>query len=182
MSIFLFVPGLRDHVEDHWQTHLARRLPVSITVPQLERDKLSCSARVAALEETYTRITQPVILVAHSAGVMIAVHWARRFAHRVQGALFAAPADLELPLPVGYPAFEDIQANGWLPIPRQRLPFPTLVVASTNDPLARLERVQGYAQDWGAQLVNAGAVGHLNPAAGFGEWPMAEALLQQLQR
>jgi uncharacterized protein len=28
--------------------------------------------------------------------------------------------------------------------------------------------------------VNAGAVGHLNPAAGFGEWKKAESLLLQL--
>ncbi len=182
MSTVLFVPGLRDHVEDHWQTHLARKLPGSHTVPPLERDKLSCAARVAALEEAFTEITKPVVLVAHSAGVMIAVHWARRFAHKVQGALLVAPADLELPLPAGYPAFETIQASGWLPIPRQLLSFPALVVASTNDPLARLERVEGYAKDWGALLVNVGAVGHLNPAAGFGEWPMAESLLQLLQR
>jgi uncharacterized protein len=182
MSTVLFVPGLRDHVEDHWQTHLARKLPGSYTVPPLEQDKLSCAARIAALEESFTKISKPVILVAHSAGVMILMHWARRFPHQVQGALLAAPADLETPLPAGYPAFEAIQANGWLPIPRERLPFPSIVVASTNDPLASLERVEGYAQDWGAQLVNAGAVGHLNPAAGFGEWPMAESLLQRLQR
>jgi predicted alpha/beta hydrolase family esterase len=30
----------------------------------------------------------------------------------------------------------------------------------------------------GSQLVNAGAVGHLNPASGFGEWPMAATLLE----
>jgi uncharacterized protein len=28
--------------------------------------------------------------------------------------------------------------------------------------------------------VNVGAVGHLNPAAGFGEWPQAEALIREL--
>lgn len=182
MSTVLFVPGLRDHVEDHWQTLLARKLPGSHTVPPLERDKLSCAARVAALEAAFEKVSGPVVLVAHSAGVMIAVHWASRYARCVKGALLAAPADLERPLPAGYPSLDAIQANGWLPIPRKPLPFPALVVASTDDPLAPLERVGGYAQDWGARLVNAGAVGHLNPAAGFGEWPLAEPLLQQLQR
>jgi predicted alpha/beta hydrolase family esterase len=183
MSTVLFVPGLRDHVEDHWQTILARNIPGSHTVPPpLERDKLFCDARVAALEDAFAKLTGPVILVAHSAGVMITVHWALRHARNVQGALLVTPADLESPLPQGYPSFMAIAANGWLPIPRGRLPFPAIVVASTNDPLARLERVGGYALDWGARLVNAGAVGHLNPAAGFGEWKMAEALLQQLQR
>lgn len=180
MTTLLFVPGLRDHVEAHWQTLLARKIPGSHTVPPLEKDKLSCAARVAALEEAFTKISGPVTLVAHSAGVMIVAHWARKYARNVQGALLAAPADLETPMPEGYPTLETLQANGWLPLPRQRLPFPAIVAASTNDPLSRLSRAEGFARDWGARLVNAGAVGHLNPAAGFGEWPKAESLLLQL--
>ena len=53
--------------------------------------------------------------------------------------------------------------------------------ASRNDPLAELTRVQAFAQDWGSQLVDIGAVGHLNPAAGFGPWPQAKALLALIQ-
>jgi uncharacterized protein len=179
----LFVPGLRDHVEEHWQTILARKIDGAQTVPPLERNKLSCAARVAALEEAIGKIDGPVVLVAHSAGVMITVHWAAQNASRlVRGALLAAPADLESPLPQGYPSFEVIGSNGWLPIPRSKLPFPAIVVASTNDPLGRLDRIEDYADDWGARLVDAGAVGHLNPAAGFGEWKLAETLLHELGR
>jgi predicted alpha/beta hydrolase family esterase len=179
----LFVPGLRDHVEDHWQTILARRIPGSRTVPPVERDRLSCGARVAALDAALQAIDGPVVLVAHSAGVMITVHWvhwAQRRTLQIQGALLAAPADLETPLPQGHLTLEEISANGWLPIPRQALPFRSIVAASTNDPLARLERVARYAGDWGSRLVEVGRVGHLNPAAGFGEWKRAEALLHEL--
>ena len=178
----LFVPGLRDHVEDHWQTIAARKIPGSHTVAPLERDKLSCEARVAALEAAYRKLQGPVVLAAHSAGVMIAVHWARRHAPRLHGALLAAPADLEMPLPEGYPRLHALASNGWLPIPRERLPFPAIVAASTNDPLASLDRVEGFARAWGARLVNAGAVGHLNPAAGFGEWKLGEVLVNELCR
>ena len=73
-----------------------------------------------------------------------------------------------------------MKANGWLPIPRRALPFPTIVVASRNDPLAGFDRVAGFARDWGARLHDAGDVGHLNPAAGFGPWPEADALLRDL--
>ena len=76
----LFVPGLRDHVEDHWQTIAARKIPGSHTVAPLEHDKLSCEARVAALEAAYRKLQGPVVLAAHSAGVMIAMHWARVYA------------------------------------------------------------------------------------------------------
>lgn len=178
----LFVPGLRDHVEDHWQTIYARKLSGSQTVPPLEADKLSCAARVEALQAALARIDGPVILVAHSAGVMITVHWARNYRRPIQGALLAAPADLASPLPEGYPALGAIEANGWLPIPRLRLPFPSIVAASTNDPLARFERVEQMARDWGSRLVDVGALGHLNPAAGFGEWKQAEALVAELCR
>ena len=44
----LIVPGLRDHVADHWQTHLAARLPRVVTVPPLVRDKLDLAARTRA--------------------------------------------------------------------------------------------------------------------------------------
>jgi hypothetical protein len=178
----LFVPGLRDHAENHWQTILARQIPGAVTVPPLEHDKLSCAARVAALDEAYQKTRGPVVLVAHSAGVMIAVHWVARCARPVHGALLAAPADLESPLPPGYPDPDAIAANGWLPIPRKRLPFLTIVAASTDDPLARFLRVVEFAGCWGARLINVGQVGHLNPASGFGEWKQAPALLKELVR
>ncbi|KVN30565.1 alpha/beta hydrolase [Burkholderia pyrrocinia] len=177
----LIVPGLRDHVEDHWQTHLERRLPNARSVAPLERDKLSRAARVAALDAALAAIDGPVILVAHSAGVMITVHWARQATRAIQGALLATPADLDEPMPDGYPTMDALDAHGWTPVPTQRLPFPSLVAASRNDPLARFERVEALAAGWGSQVVDLGEVGHLNPASGYGEWPGAAALIAELQ-
>lgn len=180
----LFVPGLRGHVADHWQTLLAERLPGSRTVPPLEANGLNRDLRVAALDAAINQIEGPVVLVAHSAGVMITAHWAAsRFrddaAWRVQAALLAAPADLETPLPAGYPTTAEIGAGGWLPVPRQPLPFPALLAASSNDPLCAADRAEGLARDWGCRLVELGAVGHLNPAAGFGDWPQGLSLIAQ---
>jgi predicted alpha/beta hydrolase family esterase len=56
------------------------------------------------------------------------------------------------------------------------------VAASTNDHLASLEAATKLAEGWGAELLNLGDVGHLNPAAGFGPWPQAEALILELDR
>ena len=176
----LIVPGLRDHVAEHWQTLLEQKLPNARSVPPLEHDKLSRAARVAALDQALAEIDGPVILVAHSAGVMITVHWAQEHNRPIQGALLAAPADLERPFPPGYPTTDALRENGWLPIPRKPLPFRSVVAASTNDPLGDLDRVTEFARDWASRLVNIGAVGHLNPAAGFGEWPRAEAFIREL--
>ena len=184
----LIVPGLRDHVADHWQTHLERKLSSVrkvVSVPPLEADKLSCAARVSAVQRTIATIEEPVIVVAHSAGVLMLVHWAQAHAHaharNIQGALLAAPPDFEAPLPAGYPTQDALRANGWLPVPRQTLPFRSTVAASTNDPLATFDRVRQMAHEWGSEFVNVGAVGHINPASGFGAWPLAEALIQSLE-
>ena len=176
----LFVPGLRDHVAEHWQTLLAAEIRGSVTVEPLTEGRLSRAARVRALDDALSRIDGDVILAAHSAGALMVANWALSPTRTVRGALLVTPADVENPLPPGYPAFQDLKDHGWMPIPRQRLPFRTIVVASQNDPLAQFEKVAGLARAWGAELHDAGEVGHLNPAAGFGPWPDALPLLEQL--
>lgn len=183
-STVLIVPGLREHVPEHWQTLLAAGLSRVRTVPPLEHDKLSCAARVAALDRTLRTIEGPVILVAHSAGVMMVAHWAQ--SHRpdvsIKGALLATPADVENPFPAGYPTTDALREHGWLPIPRRPLPFPSLVAASRNDPLCAFARAQALAHDWGSELEDLGDVGHLNPAAGYGAWPLSMELIRRLDR
>lgn len=181
-STILFVPGLRDHVADHWQTLLATEIPGSLTVEPLAEERLSRGARVRALDEALSQIEGEVVLAAHSAGALMVVNWALAPTRRIRGALLATPADVENPLPAGYPAFGDLKDNGWMPIPRQPLPFPAIVVASQNDPLAQFEKVAGLAHAWGAELHDAGEVGHLNPAAGYGRWAGALPLLERLAR
>jgi predicted alpha/beta hydrolase family esterase len=175
------VPGLRDHVADHWQTLLEARLPNARSVPPLEHDKLSRAARVAALDEALAAIDGPVILVAHSAGVMITVHWARTHDRPIHGALLVTPADLESPMPAGYPTVDMLREHGWLPMPRVRLPFPSIVASSDNDPLCSAHRATDLARYWGSLVVGLGPVGHLNPVAGYGPWPQAEALIDSLR-
>jgi predicted alpha/beta hydrolase family esterase len=178
----VIVPGLRDHVAEHWQTLMAAEIPGSRTVEPLEHDKLSCAARVEALHAAISSIEGPIILAAHSAGCLMVAHWAERYAWPIRAALLATPADIEKPLPAGYPVFADLQANGWLPIPRRRLPFPTIVCGSINDPLAETPRVMDLAESWGAEFRDLGAVGHLNPIAGYGPWPEGLELLRHLNR
>jgi serine hydrolase len=181
----VIVPGLRDHVPEHWQTHLERSLSNAIAVPRMDRDapeRLSCAAWVAALDRTLATIEGPVVLVAHSAGVAIVVHWARCHDRSIKAALLATPPDFESPMPAGYPSLDTLRESGWAPLPRDRLPFRSIVAASTNDPLGRFDLVADLAKSWGSGLVDLGAVGHLNPASGFGPWPQAQALVDELCR
>jgi predicted alpha/beta hydrolase family esterase len=176
----VIVPGLRGHVEDHWQTKLAARLPGARVVPSFGRDKRDLAGRVADLQEVVANAAGPVTIVAHSAGVLITVHWAAMSDLPVRGALLATPPDLARPLPAEYPTLAELTTSGWLPIPRQPLPFPSIVAASTNDALGDYGRVRSLANAWGSRFVDIGPVGHLNPASGYGDWPQVDSLLDVL--
>ena len=52
----VFVPGLRVHVEAHWQTKLAAKLPNARVVP-LGRPKRDLAGRVADLRRSSARLT-----------------------------------------------------------------------------------------------------------------------------
>jgi len=176
----LIVPGLRDHVQAHWQTLLAARLARVRTVPAMGREELDCAARVEAIEREAQAVEGPLVIVAHSGGVVMVAHWARRTQRPVLGALLVTPPDFERPLPAGYPTLAQLDASGWLPVPRERLPFASIVAASRNDPLGESARVAELAAGWGSRLVDLGEVGHLNPASGFGPWPRAEQLIAEV--
>ncbi|MDM0106953.1 alpha/beta hydrolase [Variovorax sp. J22R24] len=180
----LIVPGLRDHVDAHWQTLLAAELEARgrkvRTVPPMGREDLDCAARVDAIERAANLVAGPLVIVAHSGGTLMVAHWARRTRRPVQGALLATPPDFERPMPEGYPTIEALHDAGWLPVPRRTLPFRSIVVASRNDPLAAFDRVATLARDWGSELIDMGEVGHLNPASGYGPWPLAHYLLRDL--
>ena len=65
--------------------------------------------------------------------------------------------------------------------PQQPLAFPSLVVGSMNDPYMDAEELSRSASLWGSDLINLGAVGHINIASGYGRWPEGYALLERLK-
>jgi predicted alpha/beta hydrolase family esterase len=176
----IIVPGLREDVPDHWQAALARQLPRVRSVRPMGRENIDCAARISALEREASAVEGPVVLVAHSAGVITVVHWAQVTRRAVRGALLAAPPDFETGLPAGYPTMDALRAAGWIPVPRAKLPFRSVVAASRNDPLASFERVTEMARTWGSRLDDLGEVGHLNPASGYSEWAGAEPRIREL--
>ena len=77
-----------------------------------------------------------MVLVAHSAGVLVTAHWAAQYSPtRVVGALLATPPALAAPsCPRSTPRSTQLRAHGWLPIPRRPLPFPSIVATSDRRP------------------------------------------------
>lgn len=176
----LVVPGLRDEAPGHWQAILARQVPGAVSLPALGRRNIDLAARVAQIEAAVQAIDGPVVLVAHSGGVIATVHWAQGTRAVVHGALLATPPLFDGPLGPEFPDLADFACHGWMPIPRTPLPFRSILAASRNDPLGSFEGVSELAQDWGARLVDLGECGHLNPASGFGPWPAANELVREL--
>lgn len=170
---FLILPGLFNSGPEHWQSRWQSLLPKVERVEQQSWDAPQRADWVAALDAHLAAIDGPVVLVGHSLGSITAVHWARRGAGKVVGALLVAPADVERD---GAPA----PIVNFAPIPLAPLPFPAIVVASDDDPYAALERSEQLASAWGAELVRLSGAGHINGESGLGDWPQGRALLGQL--
>lgn len=172
----LIVPGWRDSGADHWQTHWQDRLGAQ-RVQQPDWESPRCADWVAGLDHAARAQPGPVILVAHSLGCVTIAHWvlqAGRAEHVrafVRGALLVAPADVERP-DAPEPLLD------FAPVPRVRLPFPALVVASSNDPYCSFDRAARFARDWGAGLFSLGDAGHVNAASGHQRWIEGLSLMQ----
>jgi predicted alpha/beta hydrolase family esterase len=161
----LIVPGWTNSGPDHWQTRWERRLSTARRVEQDDWDHPVRDAWVARLREGVAAAQRPVVLLAHSCGASTVVHAAAALGERITGAFLVAVPDFEQGgAPDGLdPAFS--------PLPLAPLPFPSVLVASTNDPHCRLERAREFATAWGSQLIEAGDAGHINTASGHGPWP-----------
>ena len=129
--------------------------------------------RVAALHAAVAGSTEPAVLIAHSAGCVTTTVWAANHAGPVRGALLVTPPYID-----GFEP-DDPSDLPWR-VPRGRLPFRSVLVASRTDPYTTFAQFEQFAADWGAELVDAGDVGHLDSASGFGPWPEGERLISEL--
>ena len=174
-SDVLILPGWQSSGPLHWQSrwealHGYQRVEQHDWLRPLRGDW------IARLEEVLLARAVPVWLVGHSLGCLLVAAWAAhsRQTARVAGALLVAPADPELP------ALRPL-LRSWAPVQQTRLPFPALLLGSSNDPYCSLVRAQQFARDWGAGFVGLGARGHLNAESGLGDWPEGLASLQALK-
>ena len=175
MRPILIIPGYGNSGPGHWQSLWEVNLHDAKRVQMPNWDFPHRADWVEALDTAIREAGQvlPPVLVAHSLGCVAVAHWARRYQRPVHGALLVAPVDVELP--------DILEAvRDFAPIPMFGLPFPSHVVASTNDPLASIQRSREIALAWDSQFTEVGLAGHLNAASGYGEWPRGEAFLQDL--
>ena len=167
---FIIVPGWRDSGPDHWQSLWEGRLDNAERVPQDYWVTPSRQACVASLARTIALQPSPVIIVAHSLGCITTAHLPAEAAACIQGALLVAPADPE----------RRAILSDFAPVPYQKLPYRSVLVASSNDPYCPVRLAGAYARAWGSEFVRVPDGGHINVESGHGEWPLGVALLQSL--
>ncbi|WP_088316869.1 alpha/beta hydrolase [Kineosporia sp. R_H_3] len=169
----LVLPGYGGSGPDHWQSRWERDEPAFVRVHQRDWENPTRPEWVAAIDEAVRRHDAPV-LVAHSLACLAVAHWAA--AHPdvpVTAALLVGVPD---PTGPDFPA----AALGFAPVPTTPLAFPSVVVASTDDPYATEDFSHACARAWGSRLVSIGAAGHVNADSGHGPWPQGRALLADL--
>lgn len=169
----LILPGIYNSGEGHWQTLWEGILPNAERVQQRDWNHPECAEWVVTLEQSIQEQSAPVILIAHSLGCLTVAHWAAQTQQRIQGALLVAVPD---PAGTNFPS----EAKNFAPVPLQKLPFKSLIVASSNDPYGSVQHAQTCAQAWGSELVNIGDYGHINAASGLGVWADGLSLLAKL--
>jgi uncharacterized protein len=161
----VILPGYGGSGPDHWQSRWQTKLSTARRVEQADWQNTERATWVTRLVTEVVKATRPVVIVAHSVGAVVVAHAAPHVLGKVAGAFLVAPSDWERPnLIAGV-------THDFAPIPRDPLPFPSVVVASHNDPYCSFERASEFAAAWGAELADAGDAGHLNTESGHGPWP-----------
>lgn len=176
---YLILPGWQGSPDDHWQSHWQRSLPHASRVEQADWQQPDPQSWGEAVERAVAAAPNPVVLIAHSLGCVTVARWAAQAPlaslRKVRGALLVAPADVERP---GCP--EALQ--GFAPISRELLPFPSVLVGSDNDHAASAARALELARDWGSQPAILPGAGHINVKSGHQRWEQGFVYLYRLQQ
>jgi len=171
----LIAPGLGNSPPDHWQRRWGNRMASARFIEQDNWDRPVLADWIGRIHQEIMFSTRPVVLIGHSLSVAAIVIAARTLADtKVRGAFLVSPPDFEADtIPP--------EAKPFAP-PSDPLPFPSMVVTSTTDPLATVPRARDFAADWGSDFQLAGDAGHINVASGHGPWPEGLLMFAELMK
>ncbi|NOT93900.1 RBBP9/YdeN family alpha/beta hydrolase [Ferruginibacter sp.] len=174
MTNYFIVPGLGNSGPKHWQTFFEKSGDNFYRIKQQEWDAPNCSDWISTIDSAISAYDlATVVLIGHSLGCIAIVQWATQYGKKIKGALLVSPTDLEAPQ-------YTLHTEGFDPIPKTKINFKTIVVASEDDPWIPFERAKYFADNWGSEFSNIGRAGHINVASGFGEWKQGLKILEML--
>lgn len=174
-KIFLTIPGIHGSDDNHWQSLWEKRYRNFKRVNQINWDHPDASEWVKALDEKISRHPHHAIyLIAHSMGCHTVARWAAQSDRHVAGALLVAPPNVEK-------LEADGRVTGYANRKAIKLPFNSILIASSNDVYASTETAKAYAKAWGSYYLNIGEAGHINSNSGIGQWEDGLRFLHFLQ-
>ncbi|WP_454055951.1 RBBP9/YdeN family alpha/beta hydrolase [Cupriavidus sp. Marseille-Q8015] len=167
----LTVPGLHSSGPGHWQSRWEARHPDWQRIEQHDWSRPSLPLWAERVSEGIMRArrvaARGAVLVAHSFGCLATLRQTALDPVGIAGALLVAPAD---PDKFGVGAL----------LPTWRLPFPTILIASQDDPWMPQRTAFSWGTLWGSELVDAGLLGHINADSGLDAWPAGIGYLATL--
>ncbi|MEL6785059.1 MAG: alpha/beta hydrolase [Pseudomonadota bacterium] len=165
----LIIPGYTNSSPEHWQSRWEKQMKTARRVQQDDWHKPVVEDWTANIRAAIEEATKPVVAVAHSLGVQAFVQAVQQMGEAetaaIAGAFLVAPPDVE------NPSIKPKHLMTFGPYPRKRLPFPSVLIHSTNDDFCAIEKAEEMGAAWGSLFVNARENGHLNAATGHGPWP-----------
>jgi len=175
----LIVPGYGDSSPNHWQGIWLKHFPNAVKVIQKDWIKVDKVEWVRTLDSAIQSAEAPIILVGHSLGCSTILYWInskenKKSIHKIKGAFFVAPPD------PNSEAYRALSIKGFDSLPLDYLPFPSILVASENDPFLTVEQSRYFADRLGSEFINIGKRGHIGEDSGLGEWKEGKALLKKL--
>lgn len=174
MTHYFIIPGYQGSGADHWQTWIESTQPNFHRIEQRDWENPNLTEWAENIDKAIAGYDpESVVLVAHSLGCLTVAEWVKRYNRSVKAAMLVAPPDV---VRVNERIGEDLIEGE----PTQHIPFPTTLVASTNDPWISIERAQYFAQHWGSEFINIGEAGHINNLSGFGVWEEGLEILKKL--
>ena len=174
MTNYFIIPGLGGSGPDHWQTYFEKSGTNFQRIVQKDWDAPDIQEWVETIDNAISAYDpETVVLVGHSLGCPTIAQWAAHSHKKIKGALLVAPPDIE--------SFQEkLHVALFRQLPTDKINFPTIVVASTNDHWDKDQKAGFYAANWGSQLLNIGDAGHINDLSGFGKWEQGLEILSLL--
>jgi len=172
----LVIPGWHSSGPLHWQTLWEQQNPIFLRVQQRDWEKPQRDHWIERIAHEVRQSPAPIVFAAHSLGCIAVAEWCGRAQSetaKIKGALLVAPADVDRRDTPG-------EIKNFAPVPRKLLPFPSIVVSSSNDPWLSPDRAREFARAWGSRFVDIGEAGHINGDSGLGDWPEGKRLLRHL--
>ena len=168
----LILHGWKGSEAGHWQSWLASELSLAganVYFPELPSKEIPCLKDWVEVVYRYFLTRRIDVVVCHSLANLLWLHLIDSHPDvTCKKLLMVAPCSMRRPLP---------HAKSFFPPPRVHLAGHSahiLLVLSNDDPFCPLIDSMEIESTFAVPTLRLDGAGHINPASGFGKWPLAK--------